>query len=66
MKFALVRAARTFAQAFLGVYMAGLMASESTLSSFVEVGLLDSATAAGLVASLTFAQNVIEEMRVKP
>ena len=60
MRSALIRALRTFAQAFMGVYMAGSFSSSSTLPSFVDLGLLEAATAAGLVATLTFVQNWLE------
>jgi hypothetical protein len=60
-KAAAIRAARTFAQTFIGVFLAGIIATETTaLSSFANLALLDQAIAAGLVAVLSFAQNALE------
>lgn len=62
LKSAAVRAARTFAQTFVGVYLAGLVGSATnTLGDFANLSLLDSAAAAGLVAVLSLVQNLLEE-----
>lgn len=56
---ALIRAARTFVQTAIGVYLAGLVAGP-TLGDLADIGLLSSAAAAGFVAALSFVQNVLE------
>lgn len=59
-----IRALRTFLQTFLGVYLAGILGAEVTvLNDFADVGLLNSAAAAGIVATLTLIQNFLEESR---
>jgi len=62
MRNAAIRAARTFAQTFIGVYLAGLVASP-VLVDFADLDLLSSAAAAGIVAVLAFVQNWLEETR---
>lgn len=57
MKAALIRTARTFVQTFLGVYLTGQF---ELVGDFVDVDLLSSAAAAGIVAVLTLAQNLVE------
>lgn len=61
-KSAAIRAVRTFVQTALGVYLAGIVGA-GALADFANVGLLDSAAAAGLVATLSFLQNALEESR---
>lgn len=57
-----IRAVRTFVQTFIGVYLAGLLASSVTvLQDFGDVTLLNQAAAAGLVAVLSFVQNTLED-----
>lgn len=59
-----IRAGRTFLQTFLGVYTAGLMASQVIIfSDFANVGLLQQGSAAGFVALLSFAQNLLEDTK---
>lgn len=61
---ALIRAGRTFLQTFIGVYLAGLVASaNTTLADLANLSLLDTALAAGVVAVLTFVQNFLEMSR---
>jgi len=55
-----IRALRTFAQTTLGVYLAGIVATGTTLSGLANISLLDSAIAAGIVSLLAFAQNLLE------
>ena len=57
-----IRAARTFAQTSIGVYLAGVVASP-LLEDLADVGLLESAAAAGLVSVLALVQNLLEESR---
>lgn len=59
MRNAFIRAGRTFAQTFIGVYLAGLVASP-VLEDFANLDLLSSAAAAGIVAVLSFVQNWLE------
>ena len=59
MKQALIRAARTFVQTALGVYMAGLVASPA-LGDLANSDLLNAAAAAGVVSVIAFTQNVLE------
>lgn len=61
MKQAAIRAARTFVQSFLGVYLSFLIIGEATLSSFVDPAILDVAAAAGIIATLSFVQNALED-----
>lgn len=58
-----IRAARTFAQTSIGVYLAGMVASPA-VSDLANLTLLDSATAAGVVSVLTLVQNLLEESRL--
>lgn len=60
MKNITIRALRTFAQTTLGVYLAGIVATGTSLSGLANISLLDSAIAAGIVATLAFAQNLLE------
>ena len=60
MKDALIRAARTFFQTAIGVYLAGLVGGP-VLGDLANVDLLSAAGAAGIVAVLSFAQNWLEE-----
>lgn len=55
-----IRAVRTFAQTAVGVYLAGIVASPM-VSDLADIGLLDSAAAAGVVAVLSLVQNMLEE-----
>jgi hypothetical protein len=65
MKDAAIRAARTFLQTALGVYLAGLIANATPLlSDLANIDLLNAAGAAGIVAALTFVQNALEETNV--
>lgn len=60
---ALIRAGRTFAQTFIGVVLAGLLAGEVVfLQDFADLSLLNQAAAAGVVAVLSLAQNLLEDM----
>ena len=59
MKDALIRAARTFVQTAVGVYLAGLVGGP-VLADLYNVDLLSSARAAGIVAVLSFVQNWLE------
>ena len=61
MKRASIRAARSFVQVFLGVWLAGAVATQTTMASLVDVTLLDQAAAAGIVAALSFVQNALED-----
>jgi len=58
---ALIRAVRTFVQTFIGLYLAGLVASP-TLVDLANPQLLGVAAAGGIVALLSFVQNVVEEI----
>lgn len=61
MRDALIRAGRTFAQTFIGVFLAGLVGTAvTTLGDLADLTLLDSAAAAGIVAVLSFFQNWLE------
>ena len=55
---ALIRAARTFAQTFIGVFLAGY--AGNSLAELGNLTLLDTAAAAGIVAVLALAMNLIE------
>ena len=57
-----IRAVRTFFQVALGVYLAGLVANPA-VSDLADIGLLDSAAAAGAVAVLSLVQNLLEDWR---
>lgn len=57
---AAIRALRTFLQTFLGVFLVGL--SGDSVAQFADIGLWESATAAGLVAVLSYAQNALEAL----
>lgn len=59
LKAAFIRALRTFAQAAIAVYGAGIIGADR-LVDFVNVGLLEAAAVAGLIALITFAWNLIE------
>ena len=61
MKDVLIRAARTFVQTFLGVYLAGQF---NVVADFANVDLLSSAAAGGIVAVLAFIQNWLETTNV--
>lgn len=58
---AAIRAARTFLQTAIGVYLAGLVVSP-TLIDLGDTALLSSAAAAGFVAVLSFVQNWLEQL----
>lgn len=58
---AAIRAARTFAQTFIGVYLAGLVVGPG-LADLADITLISSAAAAGFVAVLSFAQNWLEQL----
>ena len=60
---ALVRAGRTFLQTFIGVYLAGVLASTdpNTFGALTDLGLLESAAAAAIVAVLALVQNLLED-----
>lgn len=60
------RAIRTFVQAFLGVYLAGVAGAEVGVKALADVGTLDAAFGAGVIAVLTFAHNLAEEKGVVP
>lgn len=57
LKSAAIRAIRTFFQTALGVYLAGI-----PVDSIGSLSLLQKATAAGLVAALTFIHNALEDV----
>ena len=56
-------AGRTFLQTFIGVYLAGVLASTdpNTFGALTDLGLLESAAAASIVAVLSFVQNLLED-----
>lgn len=56
------RAARTFVQVALGVYLAGIAGPQVNFDALANVGLLESAASAGFVAVLSFVQNAIEDI----
>lgn len=56
-----IRAARTFIQTAIGVYLAGLVAGPA-LTDLANVSLLSSAAAAGIVATLSLVQNLLEDV----
>ena len=57
-----IRAARTFVQTTIGVYLAGIVAAP-TVSDLSNLTLIDSAVAAGFVATLSLVQNLLEDSR---
>lgn len=57
-KNAAIRAIRTFAQTFIGVFLAGY--AGNSLAELGNLTLLDTAAAAGIVAVLALAMNLIE------
>ena len=57
-----IRALRTFAQTTIGVYLAGVVASPA-VSDLANLTLIDSAVAAGFVATLSLVQNLLEDSR---
>ena len=65
MKDVLKRAARTFAQAFVGtlttVGIATILTDTSTLNTDAATALLVSASVAGASATLSFVQNLLED-----
>lgn len=65
LKSAAVRAIRTFIQAFLGVFLAGI-AGATTLGALTQRNLLEVAAVAGIVAVLSLAQNVLEQTTKAP
>jgi hypothetical protein len=64
-KSALVRAVRTFVQAFLGTYTALLLIGEpvSTFAALLDRRALEAGAVAGVIALLSFVQNTIEGHR---
>ena len=58
MKDALIRAGRTFLQAFIGTYIA--LATASGFEELLTLRALEAAGVAGLIAALSFAQNAVE------
>lgn len=56
---ALIRAGRTFAQAFIPIYVAGL-ASATVVGDLANLDLLQQAGIAGVIAVLSFLMNVLE------
>jgi len=62
MRQAAIRAARTFVQTTLGVYLAGLVAAPA-LGDIANIDLLNASAAAGVVAVIAFAQNALEGLR---
>lgn len=56
---ALIRAARTFAQTFVGVFLAGY--AGNSLAELGDLTLLDTAAAAGIVAVLALIMNLLED-----
>lgn len=61
-KAAAIRAARTFLQTFIGVYLAGLGGQALDLSGLADLTLISSAAAAGVVAVLSFVHNWLETL----
>ncbi len=57
-----IRAVRTFAQTTIGVYLAGIVAAPA-VSDLANLTLIDSAIAAGFVATLSLVQNLLEDSR---
>ena len=55
---AVIRAARTFLQTFLGVYLAGIT---NSFDGLADIGLFEAAVSAGIVAVLSFLQNALED-----
>lgn len=61
MKEASIRAVRTFAQAFLGAYLAGVVSSElDGIRALTSIGVLEAAFVAGFIAAVTFVHNLLE------
>lgn len=58
----LIRAGRTFAQTAIGVYLAGVTAPDS-LAGLADLGLIEAAVSAGIVAVIALVQNWLEETR---
>jgi len=61
---ALIRAARTFAQTFIGVFLAGY--AGGSLAAIADLTLLDTAAAAGIVAVLALVMNLLEGATGEP
>lgn len=62
-----VRAARTYVQTFLGVYLAFLLGDSGAvenLSQFSDLGVIGAANAASVVAVLAWVQNALETQNV--
>jgi hypothetical protein len=62
LKNAYIRAARTFVQTFIGVFLAGLLAQGgvAVLGDLADLTLLNQAAAASVVAVLSLVQNLLE------
>lgn len=61
-KSALVRAGRTFAQAFLGTYIALIVTADS-FAGLWDRTALEAGGVAGVIALLSFGQNLLEGRR---
>lgn len=61
---ALIRAVRTFAQTFIGVFLAGY--AGGSLAELGNLTLLDTAAAAGIVAVLALIMNLLEGATGEP
>lgn len=59
LKSAAIRAARSFLQAFLAVYLAGVVGAEE-LGELADQRLLVASVLGGLVAALSLVQNLLE------
>ena len=59
MRDAVIRAVRTFAQTAIGVYLAGLVSPDS-FEGLADLGLVEAAVSAGIVAVVSFVQNLLE------
>lgn len=59
---ALIRALRSFAQAFIGVYAVGVFAA-GDLGDLADQKLITAATLAGIVALVSFVQNALENWK---
>ncbi len=57
---ALIRAVRTFFQAFVPIYVAGLV-SATVVGDLTDLELIQQAGIAGVIAVLSFVQNLLEE-----
>lgn len=57
---ALIRAGRTFLQTFIGIYLAGLVSSD-TFEGLADLGLLEAAASGAIVAVISFVQNLLED-----